>query len=112
MSVLDDAISTMIEAPTGTSSAAESQNDRESEKVINATPNDADAVATQRPRPRTPPRRTSDNAPPSAPRPDAPISRPRPLAPPWRIDSANTGISTEYGIPEKLTTPRSTSSAR
>jgi len=90
----------------------DSQNVRDAEKPISATPKVADAVATHRPSPRTPLRRTSDSAPASAPSPDAPIKRPRPLAPPWRIDSANTGISTEYGMPAKLMTPSRMSSAR
>src|SRR4051812_44167301 len=112
MSVFDEAICTIIDAPTGTSSTADNQNDRDSENATSAMPNDADAVATQRPSPRTPPRRTSDSAPPSAPSPDAPISSPSPAAPPCRIDPANTGINTEYGMPAKLTTPTSTSRAR
>ena len=112
ISVFDEAISTIIDAPTGISSSADSQKIRDEENAISARPNEPDATATHRPRPRTPLRRTSDSAPPSAPSPDAPMSSPRPRAPPCKMFSANTGINTEYGIPAKLITPSRMRSAR
>src|SRR5712692_1769759 len=103
MSVLDDAIWTIIEAPAGTSSSADSQNDRDNEKRTSDTPNAAADVATHRPRPVTPRRHARLSAPPNAPRPEQAIRRPSPRGPPPRIWSAKMGISTAYGIPAKLT---------
>jgi hypothetical protein len=82
ISVFDAAISTIIEAPTGTSNTTESQNVWDSEKSPNAIPKQPAAMATHAPRPWTCRRAARLRAPPSAPMPDAAISVPSSRAPP------------------------------
>ncbi len=94
MRVLDEAICTISENPTGMRSVAESQNERESEKRMRLVPNPAEESATQRPSPCTSRRVASVSAPASAPTPVAPIRRPSPFTPPWRIRSAKIGMRT------------------
>src|SRR5215831_8276896 len=105
ISVLDDAIWTIIENPTGSSSKVENQKFRESENNIRLAPKPAQASITQLPSPRTPCLPASTAAPSNAPIPDEPIRTPRAFGPPFKILSANIGIRTEYGIPIRLTTP-------
>src|SRR5579863_390937 len=103
--VLEDDICTIIEYPTGTSKSTDSKYQREIEKRISDVPNAAHARHTQRPRPRTVSREAIVKAPESAPTPVAPMSTPSVRALPCRICAANTGMSTEYGIATKLTSP-------
>src|SRR5205807_4276647 len=72
----------------------------------------SDFFFSHEPSPRTVDRIASMIEPISAPVPDAPIRMPSPRAPLCRTSTANTGISTVYGMPAKLARPRSRRSAR
>ena len=110
--VLDEAICTIMQNPTGVSKIADSQNVRDKENKTRLTPKPPQARITHVPRPRTPARPARVTAPSRAPIPEKPIKIPSPLGPPFKIWSAKIGMSTEYGIPIRLTTPSSNSRAR
>ena len=94
ISVLEDAICSIMQNPAGTRSAAESQKLRDDANRTRAAPKPPHEYATQRPSPRTPVREANVSAASRAPTPVALIRIPRPRAPPCRIRSANTGMST------------------
>ena len=111
-SVFEAAVCSTVASPVTNSSASDSPSRRDSANRINDSPNTPAAVTTQRPSPLTSRRRASSSAPPSAPMPLDPMSRPSPLAPTPSTRSAKSGMRTAYGIPKRLMTPISVSSAR
>ena len=101
--VFVEAVCSIIENPTATSSGSESQSVREAAKSTSVTPNVAAITTMVRPRPSTVLRVASLTAPASAPRPTAAIRKPRVWAPPCRRNVAITGIRTVYGMPTSET---------
>src|SRR5215813_4787394 len=94
INVLEDDICNIMQNPTGSSNAVESQKMREKENKSRLHPKPAQENATQRPKPLTPVREASVKAPSNAPTPVAPMRMPKPFGPPCSTLSANIGIST------------------
>src|SRR5262249_30918055 len=95
ISVFEADISSIIQKPTGTNRAVESQKYRDNENRNRKAPNPPQDHVIHSPRPRKPDREANVSAPNKAPIPVAPIKTPRPCAPPYRMRSAKTGINTE-----------------
>src|SRR4029453_15651828 len=98
MTVLVDAIWTIMPKPVIVMKTIDPGSQRESANPIKPPPNTTVFVRITRPSPTTDFLVVTHSAPQSAPNPEAPTRNPRVYGPPPRISSAKTGISTENGM--------------